>query len=137
MRASSPIRRALVAIALGLLAISPAATGQDQTKAKRRQVMRQKLEYSKGILEGLTREDYALVAESARSLKLLSKTVEWGTPSIPNAEQFAPLTTEFQRLCDELSKRAIAKNIDGATLVYMQLTMNCVTCHKYVRGARD
>jgi hypothetical protein len=43
------------------------------------------------------------------------------------------MTNEFQRLCDELAEKSRAKNIDGATLAYLRLTMNCVNCHKYVR----
>ena len=30
------------------------------------------------------------------------------------------------RICD----------IDGAALAYIQMTLNCVTCHKYVRDVR-
>ena len=40
---------------------------------------------------------------------------------------------EFQRLSDEMDRKAKEKTIDGATLAYLRLTMNCVNCHKYVR----
>jgi hypothetical protein len=45
------------------------------------------------------------------------------------------LTTEFQRYADDLAKNAKQGNIDGATLAYLKLTMNCIQCHKYVRFA--
>jgi hypothetical protein len=136
MRRSLSVQRGVLAFVVGLMMFGLAAAGQDH-KSKRSQLMRQKLEFSKGILEGLTREDYQLVTKNARALKILSEAAEWEVPSIPNVEQYVPLTTEFQRLCDELGKKSKAKNIDGATLVYMQLTMNCVTCHKNVRGAKE
>ena len=37
------------------------------------------------------------------------------------------------KLLDRIESIAKAKNIDGATLAYVQLTVNCVNCHKYVR----
>jgi hypothetical protein len=45
------------------------------------------------------------------------------------------MTTEFQRYADDLIKNARQHNIDGATLAYLKLTMNCVQCHKFVRFA--
>ena len=35
-----------------------------------------------------------------------------------------------------MAKNAKAKNLDGAALDYMDLTMTCVKCHKYVRETR-
>ena len=51
----------------------------------------------------------------------------------PNATDYIAFTTEFQRLADEMALKAKEKNLDGATLAYLRLTMNCVNCHKYVR----
>ena len=95
--------------------------------------MRTKLEYSKKVLEGLTLEDYDAIGKSAKSLRLLSQAAEWEVPTIPNATDYVYLTREFQEISDELAKKASQKNIDGATLAYVRLTMNCVRCHKYVR----
>jgi hypothetical protein len=96
--------------------------------------MRTKLEYSKKALEGLTLEDYDAIAKSAKALRLLSEAAEWEVPTIPNATDYVYLTREFQRLCDDMAQKARQKNVDGATLAYLSLTMNCVNCHKYVRG---
>src|SRR5262245_31762878 len=108
-------------------------SSQAQEPQPRAKFMRQKLEYSQKILEGLALEDYNLLAREAKALKLMSQAAEWEVPTIPNVEQYLPLTTDFQRLCDELSAKARDKNLDGATLVFTQLTVNCVKCHKYVR----
>ena len=54
-------------------------------------------------------------------------------PTIPNAEEYLHFTMDFQRIADDLIKSAGAKNLDGATLAYTRLTINCVDCHKYVR----
>ena len=36
-----------------------------------------------------------------------------------------------------LSVKAKAKNIEGVTLAYFEMTMSCVRCHTYVREIRD
>lgn len=131
-------RRSTV-IALGGIAIAVAATflaarAQEPRPHSRAEFMRMKLDHSKKILEGLTLEDYTAITRSAQALKKLSQAAEWEVPTIPNAGEYVVFTTEFQRLCDELAKRARDRNIDGATLAYLRLTMNCVNCHKYVRS---
>jgi hypothetical protein len=68
-------------------------------------------------------------------MKELSEAAEWEVPTIPNASEYVVFTTEFQRMADEMDKKAKEKNIDGTTLDDLRLTMNCVSCHKYVRQA--
>lgn len=134
-------RFALVPIVLGMIALSvlvartaaPAAA-QDE-KRTRSDFMRQKLEFSKNLLEGLAIENYEIIGKNAKALKLLSEAAEWEVPTIPNATDYIAFTTDFQRIADDLSKQAKDKNIDGATLAYVRLTMNCVQCHKFVRFA--
>jgi hypothetical protein len=69
-------------------------------------------------------------------MRKLSQAAEWEVPTLPNANEYLTFTGEFQRLCDELNLKAKEKNIDGATLAYLRLTMSCVNCHKYVRFAK-
>lgn len=111
------------------------ARGQDTPRPnKRAEFMRLKLEYSKKILEGLVLEDYNSIVEGAGKLKRLSMAAEWDVPTIPNVQEYLPYTTDFQRIADDLQKSARARNLDGATLAYTRMTINCVDCHKYVRG---
>jgi hypothetical protein len=124
---------AILGLALGTM-LATSRAGQEQ-KRSRSEFMRQKLEFSKSVLEGLSLEQYAMIEKNARSLKLLSQAAEWEVPTIPNATDYVAMTTEFQRYADELVKNARHQNIDGATLAYLKLTMNCVQCHKYVRFA--
>lgn len=110
-----------------------AVRGEEQPTRTRSEFMRKKLDYSKSVLEGLTVEDYAAISKGARALRLLSQAAEWEVPTIPNATDYVAFTAEFQRIADELESKAKEKSIDGATLAYLRLTMNCVNCHKYVR----
>ena len=70
---------------------------------------------------------------AGKALKKLSEAAEWEVATIPNANDYVMLTTDFQRHADDLVKQAKAKNIDGATLAYVKLTMSCVQCHKFIR----
>ena len=125
-------------IVLGLAGLALAATfltarGQGPRPRTRAEFMRLKLEYSKLVLEGLTLENYQTIIKNAQALKKLSEAAEWEVPTIPNVGEYIVFTSEFQRLTDELVKKAREKNTDGATLAYVRLTVNCVNCHKYVR----
>jgi len=125
-------------IFLGLAGLALAATfltarGQEPRPRTRAEFMRLKLEYSKLVLEGLTLENYQTIIKNAQALKKLSEAAEWEVPTIPEVGEYIVFTSEFQRLTDELVKKARERNTDGATLAYVRLTVNCVNCHKYVR----
>jgi hypothetical protein len=133
---SAAVTAAVLALA-SLPFVPTLATGRasQQEKQTRSEFMRRKLEFSKNVLEGLSLEQYPMIEKNAKALKVLSQAAEWEVPMIPNATDYVALTSEFQRYTDELVKAAKQGNIDGATLAYVKLTMNCVQCHKYVRFA--
>jgi hypothetical protein len=115
----------------GGLCLGLASRGFGQPpKGKLAGFMRPKLEHSKAVLEGLALENFELIDKNARALKDLSEAAEWKVS--PNVT-YLRYSIEVQRLADELIEQARRKNIDGATLAYLQLTMTCVNCHKYVR----
>ncbi len=132
-----PVVTAAVLALAGLPFVPALSTGRasQQKKQNRSEFMRRKLEFSKNVLEGLALEQYPIIEKNAKALKILSQAAEWEVPMIPNATDYVALTSEFQRNTDELVKTAKQGNIDGATLAYVKLTMNCVQCHKYVRFA--
>lgn len=95
--------------------------------------MRAKLDHSQKILEGLTTDDLAAVAKHSQELSLLSHASNW---QVLQTEDYMQHSREFRRAADTLTKAARDKNLDGATLAYVSMTMSCVNCHKYVRGVR-
>lgn len=122
-----------------LFAAAMAACGiclraQDATPKRRADFMRQKLELSKNLMEGLTREDFALISRNARALKNLSNSEQWRVSAIPNADEYLAYTAEFRRISDDLMKATEQRNLDGATLAFTRMTFNCIGCHKYVRA---
>src|SRR5262245_44240273 len=71
---------------------------------------------------------------SAEKLLQLTKTEEWFTYKTPRYQLY---TNEFRRAAESLVASAKAKNLDGVTLAYLDLTMSCVRCHRYIREVRD
>lgn len=119
-----------------LMVVTKGAQDPDdrERRGSRTAFMRQKLEFSKNLLEGLSTENFDMIKENARLLKRLSMAAQWEVPTIPMAEEYLPQTTEFQRECDQVAKAAEDQNIDAATVGFMRMTTTCVSCHKYVRS---
>ena len=107
----------------------PVAQRPDQVAA----FMRVKLTHSQDVLEGLAIEDFDLIDKGAQQLSLTSEDASW---QVLQTEDYARQSAEFRRSCDRLRKAAKAKNLDGAALAWMEVTMKCVQCHKYVRDER-
>ena len=123
----------LVAILLAGLLAGGLAVGLAQNKKSRatKEFMRDKLELAQGILEGLSVENYDLIVSRSQKLSAMSQQADWKVFENPDYEQ---QSIAFRRNVDALTKAAKNKNLDGATLAYVRVTMSCVECHKYVRG---
>ena len=89
-----------------------------------------KLEDSKRVLEGLTTENFDLVVKNSQAMSLLSEDAAWQVLHTP---EYVERSAEFRRTADRLTAAAKKKNLDGAALAYVELTMKCIDCHKYVR----
>jgi len=135
----SRLALALVLTASGIIVYQAQAQQDDLIgrKAKRSTFMKMKLEYSKNLLEALTTENYDKIQTNAKALKAMSLAAEWEVAEIPSVQEYLAYSTDFQRLCDDLSKAAERKSIDGVTLGFTQLTINCVKCHQFVRFKKD
>ena len=51
-----------------------------------------------------------------------------------NSPRYGQLSSEFRWNAEKVAQMGDAKNLDGATLSYVQVVMSCVECHKLVRG---
>jgi len=105
----------------------------EEAKSAVAKFMRAKLANSQSVLEGLTTEDYELIRTGAQRMIVMAKAAEW---SPYGGDEYAQDTAKFVDSAQELIKHAKDKNLDGATLSYLQLTMNCVSCHKHFRGVK-
>jgi cytochrome c556 len=99
-----------------------------------RDYMRAKLEHSQKVLEGLTLENFDLIAKNAQAMDLLSRATNW---QVLQTQEYLQRSQDFQRTAEALTDSAKKKNLDGAALAYVELTMQCINCHKYVRETRS
>lgn len=122
-----------VAVVLTVFLAAGLALSLAQNKKGRatKEFMRDKLELAQGILEGLSVENYDLIISRSQKLSAMSQEADWKVFENPDYEQ---QSLAFRRNVDALTKAAKNKNLDGATLAYVRVTMSCVECHKYVRG---
>ena len=95
--------------------------------------MRAKLGHAQLVMEGLALADYDLIARGSHDLALASQASSW---QVLQTEEYARQSSEFRRSCDSLRNAAKAKNLDGAALAWMEVTMKCIQCHKYVRDQK-
>lgn len=109
------------------------AEDSDAPPDKVSKFMRAKLIHSQKILEALALEDFEQLAKHSQDLKLLSLESNW---NVLQTEQYVLHSEDFRRRTDALTAAAKKKNLDGASLAYVELTLNCVQCHKHVRDVR-
>jgi cytochrome c556 len=118
---------ALVASALILLAVRAAGAAETDDASF---WMKKKMEYSERILAGLAKADYDEIEKSASSMNKLSQIENWVRGNTPG---YKAQLASFRSANKSLIRMAQEKDVDGATLAFMQLTQSCVQCHKLIR----
>jgi len=129
MKRIMPFVGVIVALVLGITALS--SHGDEAKDVKT--LMKRKLTAAQKVLEGVATNDNDLVARQAEELITISKQAEWKVLKTP---QYELHSNEFRRTAESLVKQAKAKNSDGVALAYVELTLNCVKCHKHIRETR-
>jgi hypothetical protein len=129
----------LLAAAFGIASASfvpSSATPPEETQEElarpdeRTLLMRRKLDHAQRVLNGLASGRLKPVARSARSLRELSEVAaQYDLPT----DDYRRFSDEFRDLTESLADRAEAGDLDGAALLNVRLTLNCIECHKYVR----
>ena len=128
----------LLAIALIALPLIAVAFDEQDPKAEvvKHQLsvslMKSKLDNSKNVLEGLTREDFPAIEKGAKAMRGLTVLEQWFRADTP---RYKAQLNAFRYANDALIQAAEEKNLDAASIAYTQLTISCVNCHKQVRGA--
>jgi cytochrome c556 len=110
-----------------------ATTNGEQNEKPVTSFMQAKLAKSQNILEGLAIENYDQIAKNAQALTLLSEETGW---NVIQTAEYVHQSDLFRRNTKALTAAARSHNLDGATLAFVRVTMNCVECHKHVRSVR-
>jgi len=113
------------------LALHPARGGDEQAKEKEPSIwMKQKLVASQNILAGLTKADFGAIEKNAQSMLVVGYLEKWVRAETPGYQN---LMKDFEYANKSMTLAARERNLDGATIAYLQLTISCVNCHKIVR----
>jgi hypothetical protein len=129
------MKRRLTAVvtAAALMLAAFTAVSQEAENGRTKDVklfMRAKLVHSQKVLEGLTLENFDAVTKHAQQMALMSNDASW---NVIQSEEYYERSADFRRSLVELKQAAEKKNIDGAALAYMSVTMKCIECHRYLR----
>lgn len=124
------MRRLLYAALILPLLVVPSSS-QEKKKREPDPLMLAKLKESQTLLEGLTLNDLGKVEKSAAELLKISKAAQ--VRKALNTPAYELHANTFQRAAETMIAKAKAKNIDGATLAYVDMTISCVRCHQYTR----
>ncbi len=95
--------------------------------------MKQKLAASQNILAGLTKGDFDAIEKNAQSMLVVEYLEKWVRAETP---RYRKLTKDFEYANKALALAAREKNLDGATVAYVELTLSCIHCHKIVRDEK-
>jgi gamma-glutamylcysteine synthetase len=128
----SRTRKSLIAVFT--FALIAALAHEVYAQVRLNQLMIDKLQNSQKLLEAIALGKFDKIEKHANELVRISKTAEWLAQKRPRYEQFS---NEFQQAAEEIARKAKAKNMDGVTLAYFDLTKSCVRCHQHMREVRD
>ncbi|HWN94471.1 MAG TPA: cytochrome c [Methylomirabilota bacterium] len=122
----------LFVIVIAVLALGVTLSfAQSRRSRAAKEFMRDKLELSQKVLEGVATEDWDLVITKGTKLSAMTQEADWRVFENPD---YDAQSKAFRQHVDSLVKAARKKDVDAATLAYVRMTMNCVDCHKVVRG---
>ena len=103
-------------------------------KSPQGKLMAEKLRQAQLLLDGLATADFAKISKSADELLIISKAAEFHARK---TRQYELHTLAFRRSLEEIVQKSKDKNLDGATLGYVDMTLTCIRCHKYTREEAD
>ena len=120
------------AIALGMLRLNgnPQEPAGQIGKGQLKPFMQMKLDHAKGILEGIATEDFERIAKDTQALNALSLQSSW---NVYTTIEYLDHSSDFRRALNVITKAAHEENLDRAALGYVNLTVQCIECHRYLR----
>src|SRR5688500_6936881 len=121
------MRQMFVVVLAGLLLAIPSSS--QEKKREPDPLMVAKLQQSQDLLSALALGDFEKIQKNAESLHKLSEEAQF--KQARKTREYELHANAFQRSAETIAQKAKAKNLDGATLAYLDLTLTCVRCHQY------
>ena len=122
---------AVAAGAIAAVGATAALSGSQEPDIE--QIMQRKLDHAHAILEALIVEDYEALEDSAVALQKLSEEAEWFVLQTP---EYTQRSAGFRHAVLEIQASAKDRNLEGAALGYVDMTLKCVQCHQMLRGTQ-
>lgn len=139
MLARTRIIGGLVAITAAGILTGLSGTGEDQPDVISKNgsdhssgVMKDKLRFTHQLLTSLAREDFSTLEKNAKNLNRIARKQWIANP----APEYRVQLQIFWTTLEGIESAAHRKDIEEATLAYMQMTLSCVKCHKVIRRER-
>jgi hypothetical protein len=118
------------ALALSLLVLSAVqAARQDPVVT----LMKAKAGYAHRLLDAVVLGDVETAREQAFRLKAVAQTADWNVIKTP---EYVRESDAFLRATEALLEAAQDHNRDAVALAYVEVTLSCVRCHRYVKAQR-
>jgi hypothetical protein len=126
------MNKRIIGLAMVMTAVVCVCLGDEPVRKQRptQPFMRQKLDYARGILEGITLERYDLVITNATSLRDMALKNFFLTMG---NQPYRVAITNFQTRVDGLLQAANEKNLEASSEAYTRVIRGCIECHKQFR----
>jgi hypothetical protein len=121
----------LAGLSLVVVLVGSVLSGEEQ-EPNLRLIMQRKLDHAHSLLEALITEDFETLEDSAGALRVLSQEAGWFVNVTP---EYTERSSSFRRAVFEIEQSAKERNLDRAALGYVDMTLQCVRCHQFLRGA--
>jgi hypothetical protein len=117
-------------LALSFLALSALQTARQGAVES---LMKAKAGYAHRLLDAVVMGDLETARDQAFRLKAVAQTADWNVMDTP---EYVRESEAFIRATDRLLQSAASKNPDAVALAYVDVTLSCVHCHRYVNAQR-
>ena len=84
------------------------------------------------MLAGLTKADFKAIEKNAKSMIAVGYLEKWVRADTPG---YKTMLADFEYANKSLVLATRERNLDRATIAYLQLTLSCVNCHTLVRDS--
>jgi hypothetical protein len=118
---------ALALSLLALLALQTARQGPVES------LMKAKAGYAHRLLDAVVLGELETARDQAFRLKAVAETADWNVMDTP---EYVRESEAFIRATDRLLQSAGSKNPEAVALAYVEVTLSCVHCHRYVSAQR-
>ena len=115
----------------GVVVMSVTASGSQGPELN--SVMREKLAHAQKILEAVVTSDWISLETHSRELERLTNDPRWTVSKYP---EYARHSVAFVRAVQALHAAAAQRDLEETPKAYIEVTLQCVDCHRYLARAR-